>query len=122
LAACRAIGHRYHEHWITALRDDTSRTSRTAVTTPRALDVTDAALLIGDVGTILGAGHSIDLMAHRIASLLQSTTMRSRVEVDSTGNCEFQPQPSASWEPSTTGGFRIRLRGSDRRIDIHIHR
>lgn len=122
LAGSRAIGHRYHERWISALRDDTTRHSRAAVPAPRDLDVGSAARLLADVATVLGAGHSIDLMAHRVATLLQATTMRTRVDVASEGNCEFQADPSASWEPTPEGGCRIGLRGSDRRIDIHVRR
>jgi DNA-binding NtrC family response regulator/tetratricopeptide (TPR) repeat protein len=120
LAGCEAIGHRYHEKWITTIRDRVTRT--TQVTVPRRLDLdtTEAALVLNDVATILGAGHSIDLMAHRVTSVIESTGLRARVEVEREGNCEYQPEPSATWEAASDGSIQIRLRGSDRRIDIRV--
>ena len=115
LAACRAIGHRYHEAWISRDRDaiGDTRPARVAVAR-RELDITDTALLLSDVATILGAGHSIDLLAHRVAAILESTTMGARVDVHSESGREYLPEPSASWDAEADGSVRIRLRGSDR--------
>jgi DNA-binding NtrC family response regulator len=120
LAASRAIGHAYHERWITALRDDMSRRTRVAVSERPRVGVGDAARLLADAATVIGAGHSVDLMAHRIVALLQATTMHARVSVEKEGNCEFQAEPSASWEATADGGYRIGLRGSDRHIGIQV--
>ena len=122
LAGCQAVGHRYHERWVSALREEVGRTHQVALSPHRDMDTTDAALLLTDVATVIGAGHSIDLMAHRAALLLQNTTMRSRVEVHSEGNCEYQADPTATWETTPDGASCISLRGSDRRIDIRIAR
>ena len=122
LAGCRAVGHRYHERWVSALREEVGRTHQVALSVHRDLDTTDAALLLTDVATVIGAGHSIDLMAHRAALLLQNTSMRPRVEVHSEGNCEYQADPTATWETTQDGASCISLRGSDRRIDIRIAR
>ena len=119
-AGCESIGHRYHERWVARLQERASLRHRTAVTPRRDLDVTSAALLLTDVSTILGAGHSVDLMGHRVASLLNSTTLRPRVSVESQGDCEYQPDPSASWETQPDNSVRIRVQGSDRRIDIRV--
>ena len=86
----------------------------------RQLDITDTAILLSDVATMLGAGHSIDLLAHRMAAILQGTTIGPRVEVESESGCEYQAEPTASWEADADGTFRIRLRGSDRRVAISV--
>ena len=77
-------------------------------------------MLLSDVATMLGAGHSIDLLAHRMAAILQGTTIGTRVDVESESGCDYQPEPSASWEADADGTFRIRLRGSDRRVAINV--
>ena len=68
IAACRAIGHRYHEWWITAQRDDVlaahARSGRRRDAAHRTSRTRRCSL--SDVATILGAGHSIDLLAHRV--------------------------------------------------------
>jgi transcriptional regulator with PAS, ATPase and Fis domain len=121
LAACRAIGHRYHESWIERDRRDISRTLKSTVAIERpSRDLTDTALLLNDVATILGAGHSIDLMAHRIAAILQSTSLNARVEIQSESGREYQPEPSSVSDIDPNGVFRIRLHGFDRRVSIHV--
>jgi DNA-binding NtrC family response regulator len=122
LAGCRAVGHRFHERWISSLREEVGRTHQVALSSQRNLDTTEAALFLTDVATVIGAGHSIDLMAHRAALLLQNTSLRSRVDVHSEGNCEYQADPTATWESTPDGASCIALRGSDRRIDIRIGR
>jgi DNA-binding NtrC family response regulator len=119
LAACRAIGHRYHERWI-------ERTREALTPAPRqrpapALDTTEAALLLTDVATILGAGHSVDLMAMRTVSLLENTPLAPRVHVESASGCEYQANPTATTDSPADGSFSLRLRGSDRQIAIHVN-
>jgi len=118
LAACQAIGHRYHEWWIDRARSAVAPAAR--VPTPRARDITDTALLLTDVATILGAGHSIDLLAHRVAAILQSTTLGSRVHIVSEAGLPYDPTPSTSSDTNDDGTFRIRMRGSDRRFLISV--
>jgi DNA-binding NtrC family response regulator len=121
LAACRAIGHRYHERWIERDRADVLGSGRSRAVVARApLPLADAALLFSDIGTIVGAGHSIDLLAHRTVSLLQSTSLAPRVTVDSVSGCEFQADPTAQCETGTDGTFDMRLRGSDRHVSIRV--
>ncbi len=63
--------------------------------TPHAHErsVTDTALLVTDIATILGAGHSIGLIAHRTAALLQGTTLGPRVSVQDEAGCEYSRRP-----------------------------
>lgn len=118
-AGAQAIGHRFHERWIERLHDGVAGDQTVAVPRP-PVNLTDAALMLTDVATVLGAGHAVDLMAHRVVSLLQSTPLRARTTVESAGNCDYLPNPAAHWEIDANGGALIRIRGSDRRIDIRI--
>ena len=120
-AACRAIGHRYHERWIERHRTAIHGHPHTSVAVARPpLPLSDAALLFSDIGTIVGAGHSIDLLAHRTVSLLQSTSLGPRLSVDSVSGCEFQADPTAHCDTGTDGTFDMRLRGSDRKVTIRV--
>jgi DNA-binding NtrC family response regulator len=120
IAACRAIGHRYHEWWITAQQQDVRSALRETVQIPHAADIAGTSLLLSDVATILGAGHSIDLLAHRVAAILQSTPMAPRVDVVNESGQEYRPEPSAEWETTTDGTCTIRLAGSDRVATISV--
>lgn len=120
VAGCESIGHRYHEKWIATIRDSVTRKGHVVPSRRLTLETTAAALVLNDVATILGAGHSIDLMAHRVTSLIESTGLSSRVSVERESNCEYQPDPTAAWEALSDGSIQIRLRGSDRRIDIRV--
>jgi DNA-binding NtrC family response regulator len=120
LAAARAIGHKFHETWIDRSRSAIARATRESVAVPpRRLEVADTAMLLGDVATIIGAGHSIDLLAHRTAAILESTTLGARVDVQSESGHEYRPEPTATWE-TADGAFTIRLRGSDRLVAIRV--
>src|SRR5690606_36122913 len=119
-AAARAIGHRYHEHWIDRLSQRAAAGTRVTVPVRAPVSMTDAALMLTDVATVLGAGPSVDLMAHRVASLLDGTPLRTRVTVTSRGGCEYQPNPTATWTVDGDGNALVQVRGSDRAIDIRI--
>jgi hypothetical protein len=119
LAACRAIGHRYHEWWITAQRDDVQPHGHAVVTPPHA-DIVGTSLVVSDVATILGAGHSIDLLAHRVATLLQSTPLAPRVEVVNESGQEYRAEPTAEWNSSADGTCTLRVAGSDRVATITV--
>jgi transcriptional regulator with PAS, ATPase and Fis domain/tetratricopeptide (TPR) repeat protein len=121
LSACRAIGHRYHEQWIERSEREIVGERRQTVAVDRpAVDLGDAALLFADIGTVLGAGHSIDLLAHRTMSLLRSTGLGARLNVEDEAGCEFQAEPSAHCETTADGTFEVQLRGSDRRVVIRV--
>lgn len=118
LAASRAIGHRVHTSWI---EREQSRLLRPSVSVqPRQLEVTAAALLLSDVAAVIGAGYSIDLLAQRMAAILQSTTIGDRVTVTSRSGQEYRPEPAATWTAEADGTFRIRLAGSDRLVSIDV--
>jgi DNA-binding NtrC family response regulator len=118
LAASRAIGHRVHTAWIE--RERAGLLASTVGVPPRQLDVTAAALLLSDVAAVIGAGYSIDLLAQRMAAILQSTTIRDRVTVTSQSGQPYRPEPSATWSAEADGTFRIRLLGSDRLVSIDV--
>jgi DNA-binding NtrC family response regulator/tetratricopeptide (TPR) repeat protein len=118
LAACRANGHKYHEAWIERQRDELSRTTLAVAAAHPTLDVTRTALVLTDVAAILGAGHSIDLLTHRIVSILEATPVGARLDIQRVSNCAFRPEPSTSSDLDGDGTFSIRLRGSDRKITI----
>ena len=121
IAACRAIGHRYHEWWVAAQRDDVLAHTREAVAvTMPPQDITHTSLLLSDVATILGAGHSVDLLAHRVSAILQNTTLAERVHVVNESGLEYRPEPVAEFESGPDGGCTIRVMGSDRLAAITV--
>jgi len=121
LAACRAIDHRYHERWIDRDRAALDASAKDQVVVPRRqIDTTAAALLLTDASTIIGAGHSIDLLAHRTATLLENTLPLSQVEVTSESGCDYQAEPSATSQIDADGSVELGLRGSDRRVVIKV--
>ncbi len=122
LAACRAIGHRYHEWWIDRHRTDVLRHTTESIAVPRDRDLTETTLLLADVSAILGAGHSIDLLAQRTAAILRNTSLAPRVEVVSESDQPYRAEPTASSDTEPDGTTIIRLRGSDRRVTVRIRR
>jgi hypothetical protein len=82
----------------------------------------DTALLVTDIATILGAGHSIGLIAHRTVALLQGTSLAPRVNVHDESGCEYVADPTAACDTDADGTFTLRLQGSDRRVTIAVRR
>ena len=118
LSAARAIGNRLHEWHIQRDRAACAVTrvpQMTTVDTPPSA-LSERALVLSDAATILGAGSSIDLLAHRALSLLQNTPLESRLHVRSTSGEDFRPEPSVCSQLAADGTFTIDLRGSDRRV------
>ena len=121
LAACRAIGHRYHERWIDRDRAALVAATRDRIVAPRRqMDTTAAALLLTDASTIVGAGHSIDLLAHRTAVLLENAMPSARVDVTNESGCDYQADLSSSSQVDADGSVELGLRGSDRRVLIKV--
>ena len=118
-AACRAIGHRYHEDWITEQRDEATY-GRQAVSHAVPLAVTPVSMMLHDVATALGAGHSIDILSQRIVGILQSTTMAPRIEVSQESGLDYKAEPTAEFETTLDGTATIRMTGSDRRATVTI--
>lgn len=120
LSAARAIGNRLHEWHI---QRDRAACTITRLPEPSASDtshtptaLSERAIVLSDAATILGAGSSIDLLAHRALSMLHNTPLEARLHVRSTSGEEFRPEPSVSSQLATDGTFTIDLRGSDRRV------
>jgi DNA-binding NtrC family response regulator len=119
LAACRAIGHRYHERWIERARDRVMPKRRASSATSLPVrDLHDVAMLMTDVAAILGAGHSIDLLAHRAADILRRTPLGPRIDVAVETGLPYASLPSSSWDSGADGTSVLGLRGSDRRVTI----
>jgi DNA-binding NtrC family response regulator len=120
LSAARAIGNRLHE-WHIQRDRAACAIARVTHTAPASADAAPAvlserAIVLSDAATILGAGSSIDLLAHRAISLLQNTPIEPRLHVRSTSGEEFRPEPSVTSQLAADGTFTIDLRGSDRRV------
>ena len=120
LAACRNIGHKYYERWIERVRDAARPPSSPRSPVRRQFDLTSATLLLSDVTTILGAGHSVDLLTHRTAAVLEGAFPDGRVDVRSESGLEYRTEFSSQWEQTADGTFRIRIRGSDRAVAIQV--
>jgi transcriptional regulator with PAS, ATPase and Fis domain len=84
------------------------------------VDLTDAALLLTDVRTILSAGHSLHVLVHRAAAVLEGALAAGRVSVQSERGLDDQPEHSAQWEQAPSGLCRIRVRGADRALAILV--
>jgi DNA-binding NtrC family response regulator len=121
LAGCRAIGHRYHESWINRCRQGTiiAPHTKAAIAKP-AVDPHGTALILADVSAILGAGHSVDLLAHRLTAILQYTPLAARVRIESESGRPFRAASSAEYQAGPDESCAILLRGSDRRIAVHV--
>jgi transcriptional regulator with PAS, ATPase and Fis domain len=121
LAGCRAIGHRYHEAWIDRCRKTTITDRRASIAIAKpAIDPHGTALVLADVSAILGAGHSVDLLAHRLTAILEHTALAPRMRIESESGRPYRAESSAEYQAAPDGSCTIRLRGSDRRIAIHI--
>ena len=125
LSAAQAIGNRLHEWHI---QRDRAACAVTSVPAPAIVDtaprsvLSDRALVLSDAATILGAGSSIDLLAHRAISLLNNTPLEPRLHVRSTSGEEFRPESSVASQLDADGTFTIDLRGSDRRVLMTVRR
>lgn len=117
-AAARAIGHRYHEWWIGNLQDSLDPATWVMPTAPRP--TTETALLLSDVSTVLGAGHSVDLLAERAAGIIRSTELADRLRVETEAGLPYQPFPVASSTMSADGTFALTVGASDRRVTLHV--
>jgi DNA-binding NtrC family response regulator/tetratricopeptide (TPR) repeat protein len=122
LRACRAISHKFQEWTVTTERLSLPTHTRVHTTTEtrRAADTEETNLILADISTMLGAGHSIDVMAQRIAAVIATTPLQSRLTVTS----EYVTDPSTSvpvsWETSHDHSHRIILSDADRRVILHL--
>ncbi|TAK17398.1 MAG: sigma-54-dependent Fis family transcriptional regulator [Acidobacteria bacterium] len=119
LSASRSLGNRFQEQLI--LRERAKCRMTPAKLSDASLDAasrdnSERSLVLSDVATILGAGSSIDLLAHRAISLVQGTRLESRLHYRSFFEQEFRPEISIDWRTTAEGRSQIELRGSDRLV------
>lgn len=124
LRACDAIEHRYQAWLVTreraSLPNLTPAASAAAVDTRPVADTDTTSLLLSDIASIVAAGHSLDLLAQRIISVLEATPLRSRVSMThGTANSD-STAPTVAWEFHGSHGCRIDLTLADRSITIDI--
>ena len=115
LAASRAIGNRLQERMITADRDTGVR-RHSLVLPARSLAMEETGLLVGDVATILRSGHSIDLLAHRLTALVETTRLSSRFSVQNDPLLSEHEGPEVSWNAKADGSWALELQDGERRI------
>lgn len=116
LSASRAIGNRLQEECI--LKERLSCTTSTGAEPVRPVDLNDRGLVLSDVATILGAASSVDLLLHRLLSLIKGTSLESKARVRSLSNQEFCPEVSVESKNLANGDLEIELRGSDRLVVV----
>lgn len=124
LRACDAVEHRFQTWLVTQERQSLPALSASAAAPVaehrRPADTHDTALLLADVASILTTGHSVDLLAQRLISVLESTPLRSRLHVTHAATHADTTSPAASWEFRGSHGCRIDVTGADRSIAIEI--
>lgn len=124
LRACDAIDHRYQAWLVTRERASLPHPGAAAALPQAELkpeaDTDLTSLLLSDIASIVTAGHSLDLLAQRIVSVLEATPLRSRVHVThGTANSDTTA-PTVAWEFQGSHGCRIELTSADRSITIDI--
>ncbi|MDZ4683915.1 MAG: sigma-54 factor interaction domain-containing protein, partial [Planctomycetaceae bacterium] len=124
LRACDAVEHRF-QTWLVRQELQSLPALSASAAAPvaehrRPADTHDTALLLADVASILTTGHSVDLLAQRLISVLESTPLRSRLHVTHAATHADTTSPAASWEFRGSHGCRIDVTGADRSIAIEI--
>ncbi len=124
LRACDAIEHRY-QAWLVTRERESLPSLRATPAVPHAhppaeADIDSTSLLLSDLASIVTAGHSLELLAQRIVSVLEATPLRSRLHVTGgTANAD-STTPTVAWEFQGSHGCRIELTSADRAITIEI--
>jgi transcriptional regulator with PAS, ATPase and Fis domain/tetratricopeptide (TPR) repeat protein len=127
LAGCRAIGHRYHEAWITRIWVECGNGARAGQgheSSVRVVDPVSTALVLGDVSAVLGAGNSVDLLGHRLKAILEQTTLVHRLQVSVESDRPVQAGSTVDCQTAADGLTTITLNGSDRKLMFrvsHVH-
>jgi DNA-binding NtrC family response regulator len=124
LRACDAIEHRYQAWLVTRERTSLPNLGASPIAAqaePRLeADIDGTSLLLSDIASIVTAGHSVDLLAQRIVSILDATPLRTRVRVTHGAANSDSTTPTVSWEFQGSHGCRIDLTSADRLIAIDI--
>ena len=118
LRACQAISHRFQEWIVTSERDrflDRGQW-RADVDRRRYADTEDTNLILTDVSAMLGAGHSIDVMAQRLTAIVATTALRSRLDISSVDIEADDSHWPVEWETANDGTQRIVLTDAGRRV------
>ncbi|MEO6221841.1 MAG: sigma 54-interacting transcriptional regulator, partial [Vicinamibacterales bacterium] len=117
LRACQAISHRFHEWEVTKERESLKSHGALPQSERRTRnDTDDTNLILTDVSTLLSAGHSIDVMAHRLAAVVSTTPMHSRLDITN-GAPASAP---VSWDSGSDGTHRIILSDAERSLILTV--
>jgi DNA-binding NtrC family response regulator len=121
VTAARAIGHKHHEfaiekHWTLVTQ---GRLEHAACAPVRDCSPADVEMLLSDVATVLAAGHSVDLLAQRVAGILRHAGFASRLSLVTTADVEFAPMPTSEGR-AVNGNFQISIHCSDRLVVITV--
>jgi len=122
LRACQAISHRFHEWAVTKERESLSSHSRISVDNIRRHrnDTEDTNLILTDISTLLSAGQSIDVMAHRLAAVLSATPLHTRLDITSGVAADDAAGGMVSWDTDADGTHHIVLADSGRSISLRV--
>ena len=122
LAACRAIGHQYHG-WSIEQDRDALKPVRLGAGRPKRprRDALNVSLLLGDLASLVAPGSSLDVVGHRVVSMLETLPLRARMSVTrEAGADDLDDRVQCSAEPG--GAFLIRLRDAESRLSIRFTR
>jgi DNA-binding NtrC family response regulator len=121
LRACQAISHRFQEWIITTERDRLPHRARARASERRRLaDTEDTNQILSDVSAVLAAGHTVDVIAQRLAAILSTTALRSRHDVTSTDVGATESHAPVVWETDSDGTHRIILSDATHRVRIRL--
>jgi len=126
LRACQAISHRFQEWVVTKEREALPDHARVVVPAERRdqVDTESTNLILTDIATALSAGQSIDVMSQRLAAVVASTSLHSRLDVTTETAGDDTAGGPVAWETASDGTHRIILSDVDRRAvlrfrDVH---
>lgn len=122
LRACKAISHRFHEWAVTKEYESLSARGNTRTDSPRRHrnDTEDTNLILADISTLLSAGHSIDVMAHRLEAVFSTTPLHSRLDVTSAAVADDAAGGTVTWDAGADGTHRIVLADTGRSVTLRL--
>jgi DNA-binding NtrC family response regulator/tetratricopeptide (TPR) repeat protein len=121
IAACRAIGHQYHNWWIERDRQEQLQSrKRVGAFKRRERNLAEVALQLSDVTGIVRSGTSIDLLVHRVVSILEATSLRDKIDVSRQAGREYHSKPVVTWSSDPKGTFLVRLQCCDSDVSLQV--
>ena len=122
LRACQAISHRFQEWVVTKEREALPAHDRTELPAARRdqTDTESTNLILTDIATALSAGHSIDVMSQRLAAVVSTTALRTRLDVTTETTANEATGGPVAWETAADGTHRIILSDIDRRAVLRF--